>query len=116
MLDYFIYLCTVREVHLEIIRNFSSKCLILAIRRFIARRGKPALFVSDNLKFVKCADVKEFILKHQIKWEFILRDPPGGIDFTSVSLVSLNLRLRNSLVRQKYMLKCVPLYLKSKVT
>ena len=92
MLDCFIYLCTVREVHLKIIRNFSSKCLILTIRRFIARRGKPALFVSDNFKSFKCADIKEFNLKHQIKWEFILRDPPGGTDFRSVSLVLLNLR------------------------
>ena len=40
----------VRAVHLEITCDFSSKSLVLAIRRFITRRGKPALFVSDNFK------------------------------------------------------------------
>ena len=55
---------TVRAVHLEITRDFSSKNLVLAIRRFIARHGKLALFVSDNFKSFKSAKVKEFILKH----------------------------------------------------
>ena len=55
---------TVCAVRLEITRDFSSKSLVLAIRRFIARRSKPALFVSDKFKSFKCANVKEFILKH----------------------------------------------------
>ena len=55
---------TVHAVHLQITRDFSSKSLVLAIRRFIARRSKPALFVSDKFKSFKCANVKEFILKH----------------------------------------------------
>ena len=58
---------TVRAVHLEITRDFSSKSLVSAIRHFIARRGKPALFVSDNFKSIKSVDVKEFTLKNQIK-------------------------------------------------
>ena len=37
----------VRAVYREITRGFSSKSLVLAIRRFITR---PALFVSDNFK------------------------------------------------------------------
>ena len=52
---------TVCAVRLEITRDFSSKSLVLAIRHFIAR---PALFVSDKFKSFKCANVKEFILKH----------------------------------------------------
>ena len=59
---------TVLAVHLEITRDFFSKSLVLAIRRFIARRVKPALFVSNNFKSFKSADVKKFILKHRIKW------------------------------------------------
>ena len=55
---------TIRAVRLEITRDFSSKSLVLAIRRFIARRSKPAFFVSDKFKSFKCANVKEFILKH----------------------------------------------------
>ena len=54
-------------MHLEITRDFSSKNLVLSIRRFIARRGKPALLVGDNFKSFKFPHVKEFILKHRIK-------------------------------------------------
>ena len=50
--------------------------MVLAIRCFIARRGKPALFVSDNFESFKSADVKKFILKHRIKWKFILGRSP----------------------------------------
>ena len=50
--------------------------VVLAIRRFIARRAKPALFVSDNFKSFRSPDVKEFILKHRMKWEFILERSP----------------------------------------
>ena len=67
---------TVRAVHLQTTRDFSSKSLGLAIRRFIAPHRKPDLFVSDNFKSFKCANVKEFILKHRIKWEFILERSP----------------------------------------
>ena len=58
---------TVCAVHLEITRDFSSKSLVLAIRRFIARRGKPTSFVSDSFKSFKSAYVKEVILKRRIK-------------------------------------------------
>ena len=58
---------TVRAVLLETTRDFSSKSCMTC---------KPALFVSDKFKSFKCADVKKFILKHQVKWEFIhLRTP-----------------------------------------
>ena len=67
---------TVHAVHLQITRDFSSKSLVLAIRRFITQHRKPALFVSDNFKSFKCANVKEFIFKHRIKWEFIIERSP----------------------------------------
>ena len=54
---------TVCVIHLEITHDFSSRSLVFAIRRFIARRGKPALFVSDNFISLKAVDVKGFILK-----------------------------------------------------
>ena len=66
--------------------------MVLAIRPFIARRSKPALFVSDNFRSFKFADVKEFILKPQIKGEFIIDRYPSGGDFTNTSLVLLNFR------------------------
>ena len=79
-------------MHLEITRDFSSKSMVLAIRPFIARRSEPALFVSDNFRSFKFADVKEFILKPRIKGEFIIDRYPSGGDFTNTSLVLLNFR------------------------
>ena len=69
--------------------------MVLAIQPFIARRIKPALSVGDNFKYFKFADVKEFILKHRIKGEFILERYPGGGDFQNTSLVLLNLFKEN---------------------
>ncbi|XP_055604612.1 uncharacterized protein LOC129752852 [Uranotaenia lowii] len=39
---------TIRAVHVEIVCNLSTSSCILAIRRFIARRGSPSFFYSDN--------------------------------------------------------------------
>ena len=39
---------TIRAVHLEIAGHLSTDKLILALRRFIARRGKPKIIMSDN--------------------------------------------------------------------
>lgn len=39
---------TVRAIHLEVVHSLSSESCILAIRRFIDRRGAPAEFFSDN--------------------------------------------------------------------
>ena len=39
---------TVRAVHLEVAGDLSTDAFILALRRFIARRGKPTLIWSDN--------------------------------------------------------------------
>ncbi|XP_062714235.1 uncharacterized protein LOC134291008 [Aedes albopictus] len=39
---------TIRAVHLEIVHNLSTQSCVLAIRRFISRRGAPAAFYSGN--------------------------------------------------------------------
>ena len=44
---------TTRAVHLEVAGDLSTECFILALRRFIARRGHPNVLYSDNgLNFV----------------------------------------------------------------
>ena len=43
--------CTVnRAVHLELVESLSTEATIQAIRRFIARRGRPAVIMSYNAK------------------------------------------------------------------
>ena len=39
-----------RAVHLEVCEDLSTDCLLMAIRRFVSRRGYPDVIVSDNGK------------------------------------------------------------------
>ncbi|XP_062716624.1 uncharacterized protein LOC134292014 [Aedes albopictus] len=39
---------TVRAVHLEVVHSLSTESCVMAVRRFISRRGSPAEFHSDN--------------------------------------------------------------------
>lgn len=53
-----LFTCAVtRAVHLELVTSLSSEITLLALRRFIARRGMPAVIFSDNAKcFCTAAD------------------------------------------------------------
>jgi hypothetical protein len=44
-----------RAVHLELTGRHDVPMFLLAIRRFVARRGLPASFISDNTKTFKSA-------------------------------------------------------------
>ena len=61
-----------RNTHLELLPSESSDLLLLAIRRFIARKRLPRAFISDNFKTFKSKDIKHLILSLNIKWKFIL--------------------------------------------
>ncbi|XP_062704316.1 uncharacterized protein LOC134286681 [Aedes albopictus] len=39
---------SIRAVHLEVVHSLSTQSCVMAIRRFVARRGSPATFCSDN--------------------------------------------------------------------
>ena len=69
-----------RNTHLELVPSESSDLLLLASRRFIARKGLPRAFISDNFKTFKSKDIKHLILNLNIKWKFILEKSPwwGG--------------------------------------
>ncbi|XP_063832166.1 uncharacterized protein LOC135081376 [Ostrinia nubilalis] len=71
---------TVRAVHLEIVDNLSADSAIMALRRFISRRGFPICIYSDNgTAFVGAskmlAEVYEFATTKRIQWKFI---PPSA--------------------------------------
>ena len=49
-----LFTCAVtRAVHLELVADLSAPTFRRCLRRFIARRGVPALIVSDNAKTFK---------------------------------------------------------------
>ncbi|XP_062539146.1 uncharacterized protein LOC134207439 [Armigeres subalbatus] len=55
---------SIRAVHLEVVHSLSTQSCVMAIRRFIARRGSPATFCSDNgTNFVGASNM----LKEQLR-------------------------------------------------
>ena len=72
----------IRAVHLEIISHLKAENLLLALQRFISRRGKCTKFVSDNAKtFKKSKKLKSFFIQKNIKWNFILEKAPWCGEF-----------------------------------
>ena len=49
--DYFaIFVCFVtKAVHIEVVTSLTTEAFLAALRRFIARRGKPRTICSDNV-------------------------------------------------------------------
>ena len=83
--------CVTRAVHLELVEDLSVETFKRCLRRFIARRGIPALIVSDNAKTFKGTEkqlrtlfrhpqVREEMQNHRIEWRFNLERAPwwGG--------------------------------------
>lgn len=81
---------TCRAVHLEIVHSLSSDSAIMALRRFIARRGVPNTIFSDNgtafvganriLKEFHSDSLLDFAASKGINWSFIPAAAPtfGG--------------------------------------
>ena len=69
-----LFTCAVtRALHLELVDSLSGETTIMAIRRFIARRGMPSIFMSDNAKGFKAAADKLMISfgNDGPRWRFI---------------------------------------------
>lgn len=95
-----------RAIHLELVSDLSTEAYILALKRFISRRGKPDEIFSDNgknfvgasnelTKFLRncSADITEYALSQAIKLRFI---PPytahfGGLWEAGVKSCKLHL-------------------------
>ena len=97
-----LFTCAVtRAVHLELVSDSSTECFLLALRRFIARRGQPQMFVSDNGKNFRGASKELYSLykaaenasrqleKENFKWKFNAEKSPwwGGLFEAMVKIV-----------------------------
>lgn len=91
-----LFTCLVsRAVHLEVSADLSTNSFLMALRRFLSRRGNVKCFYSDNgTNFVgaineiqKCIDnwnskqIHDYLLQKRIKWVF---NPPAASHFGGV--------------------------------
>lgn len=94
-----------RAVHLELTQGLSVRAFLLAIRRFISRRGLPATFISDNAKTFKSAsrevkkitrseEVLRYLTNNRVTWRFIVDRAPwwGGFWERMVKTVKQSLK------------------------
>lgn len=82
-----IFTCSVyRAVHFEIVDSLSTQSFIETLAKFIARRGRPLIIVSDNGRNFRGASkffeklswekVLRFAAVHRIRWHFIVPAAP----------------------------------------
>ena len=81
----------VRAVHLEIVTDMSTSSFLRCLKRFVARRGIPRRFISDNAKTFKCSlkllkmlkqsEISQYLSINKIQWKFNVERAPwwGGI-------------------------------------
>jgi hypothetical protein len=81
-----VFTCAVyRAVHLELVSSLSTEGFLQGLRRFIARRGRPAVIVSDNgtnfegannlLKKIDWKEIESIGTADRLKWKF---NPPSA--------------------------------------
>ena len=74
-------------VHLELIPNSKTKEFIKCLKRLVARRGKPTIIYSDNVKsfqaaakwlkqIIKSEELHEHLTKENFNWKFNLPKAP----------------------------------------
>ncbi|GFW34700.1 integrase catalytic domain-containing protein [Trichonephila clavipes] len=97
-----------RALHLELVNNLTTETFLLALRRFISRRGLCSKILTDSAKTFKKSElelknlweiisdptVKEFYASHKIYWQFITERAPwwGGFYERLIRTVKFALR------------------------
>ena len=88
-----VFTCAVvRAVHLEMVKSLTTEDFMKAYRRFSARRGCPASFMSDNATTFRGA--ASVLATEGVKWHFIVERAPwwGGFWERMVGLTKAALR------------------------
>jgi hypothetical protein len=109
-----LFTCAVtRAVHLELVSDMSTSKFILALRRFLSRRGNCQTFYSDNAKtfkrvskdieyfekIVKDKDLQNYLSSKRISWKFIAELAPCWGGFYERLMRSIKEPLRKILGR-----------------
>lgn len=109
-----IFVCfVVKAVHLEVVEDLSTKAFLSALRRFVARRGKPMEMHSDcgtnfkgaekeiNKWLLQCnqnPELHDYFASEEIKWIFNPPSAPhfGGLWESSVKSMKSHLKKTTS--------------------
>ena len=106
-----LYTCaSTRAVHLELTRELSAVAFLQCFRKFCARRGIPAVIMSDNAKtfkhsskevkkIVRSDEVHEHMTNHQIEWQFIAEKAPWWGGYWERMVQSMKRCLRKTIGR-----------------
>lgn len=105
-----LFTCVViRAIHLEVAREMTAIQFLYCLRRFIARRGKPQVLISDNAtqfrmtsgafsnlwkEINKQQDTRDFLDAELIHWQFLIEMAPwsGGFYERMVGLTKSALK------------------------
>jgi len=108
-----IFVCFVtKAVHIEVVRSLTTEAFLAALRRFVARRGRPRVIYSDNrtnfqgasnqlqevYDMLQCPTqmtrVQDFLTTEGCDWKFIPPHAPhfGGLWEAAVKSVKYHLR------------------------
>lgn len=85
---------TSRAVHLELCADMTNNSFIQGFKRFISRRGVPAIIVHDNFKTFRSKEVQRFLACIGVNQRFILPASPwwGGFYERLVKTVKMSLK------------------------
>ena len=99
----------IRAVHFEVVDSMAVEPLNMAVRRFMARKGKPSIFYSDNAKSFRKAGqeiemlnelhvakgVRTTLRNEGIRWHFMPERAPwwGGLHERMVKTMKEVLRV-----------------------
>jgi hypothetical protein len=72
-----LFTCTSSQaLHLELVPDLSTKAFIRCLLQFMSRRGIPKIFVYENGKTFKAAELAEFATRNNISWKFNFERAP----------------------------------------
>ena len=88
-----LFTCAViRAVHLDLVPDMSATSFVRCLKRFVARKGIPRRFISDNAQTFKCTEkmlksmvkqreVHQYLMTNKILWIFNVERAPwwGGL-------------------------------------
>ena len=67
---------TTRSIHIELTPSMSCSSLIRCLKRFIGRKGKFNMAISDNFQTFISDELKQFLSLEEISWHHLLPRSP----------------------------------------